>query len=82
MKTSKVAIGAVFGAAVGVALGILTAPKSGKDTREELKRKAETAKLKADATRDDILFRAEEVADEVRAKTTDTIESVKTSLRK
>lgn len=82
MKTSKLAVGAVIGAAAGVALGILTAPKSGKETREDLKRKAEEAKDKANATRDDLIFKAEEVADDVRVKAAEKIESVKSSLKK
>jgi gas vesicle protein len=82
MKTSKLAVGAVIGAAVGVALGVLTAPKSGKETRDDIKRKAEEAKDRANATRDDLIFKAEEVADDVRAKATEKIESVKSSLKK
>jgi gas vesicle protein len=33
----KIAVGAMFAAAVGYIAGVLTAPKSGKETREELK---------------------------------------------
>ena len=40
MSKSKVALGALVGVAVGVAAGILTAPKSGKETRADLKKKA------------------------------------------
>lgn len=36
----KVAIGAAISAAVGYVAGILTAPKSGKETREDIKNKA------------------------------------------
>lgn len=35
--TSKIAIGALFAAVVGFLAGILTAPKSGKETREDIK---------------------------------------------
>ncbi|MES2875912.1 MAG: YtxH domain-containing protein [Patescibacteria group bacterium] len=82
MKTSKLALGAIIGAAVGIAAGVLTAPKSGKETRDDLKRKATEAKDKAATTRDDLVFKAEEVADDVRVKATETIETVKSSLRK
>ena len=61
----KLAIGAVIGAAIGVAAGILTAPKSGRETRDDIRRKANDAKDKAAATRDDALLKAEEFADEV-----------------
>jgi gas vesicle protein len=35
------AIGAIFGAVVGLITGFLTAPKSGKETREDIKEKAD-----------------------------------------
>ena len=37
----KFALGALFAAAIGYIAGILTAPKSGKETREDLKNAAE-----------------------------------------
>lgn len=40
-------IGLLFGAAVGVAIGLLYAPQPGKETRELLKEKAGAAKEKA-----------------------------------
>lgn len=39
MSKGKVALGAIIGAAAGVVAGILTAPKSGKETRADLKKK-------------------------------------------
>jgi gas vesicle protein len=36
----KLAIGAIIAAAAGYVAGLLTAPKSGKETREDIKRKA------------------------------------------
>ena len=44
---SSFTIGFLFGAAVGVAIGFLYAPKPGKETRELLKHKAEEASEKA-----------------------------------
>lgn len=82
MKANKIALGAIIGAAVGVAAGILTAPKSGKETREDIKRKAEDAKVKVATTRDDLLFKAEEATDDMRQKAVEKIETVKKSLRK
>lgn len=38
--TKKIAIGAVIAGAVGYVAGILTAPKSGKETRKDIKDKA------------------------------------------
>ncbi|MGH7157873.1 MAG: YtxH domain-containing protein [Candidatus Saccharimonadales bacterium] len=39
-STKKVAFGAIIAGAVGYVAGILTAPKSGKETREDIKNKA------------------------------------------
>lgn len=43
-NTRKIAFGAIFAAAVGYIAGILTAPKSGKETREQLADDAELSK--------------------------------------
>jgi len=42
--TGKFVLGAAIGAAVGAIAGILTAPKSGKETRTDIKEKACEAK--------------------------------------
>ena len=60
MAKGKLALGALLGAAAGFAAGILTAPKSGKETREDLKDTAN--KLKTEAT--DELEKAKGVATE------------------
>lgn len=44
---NKFALGALLGAAAGAIVGLLTAPKSGKETRAELAGKAEDLKAKA-----------------------------------
>lgn len=44
----KVAIGAVVAGVIGYAAGILTAPKSGKETREDIKHTATKAKTQAE----------------------------------
>lgn len=46
--TKKVAIGAVVAAAAGYIAGILTAPKSGKETREDIKTTAKSAYVMAE----------------------------------
>ncbi len=73
-KGSKiaVAVGAIIGAVAGVAAGILAAPKSGKETRTDIKNKAteleveavKDAKIVADQA-DRIIGQAKVVADEV-----------------
>ncbi len=45
----KLAIGALIGAAAGLVAGVLTAPKSGRETRDDIKKKAEELKSKADS---------------------------------
>ena len=44
MPSGKVALGAVFGAIAGFVTGVLVAPKSGKETRADLKRTATDTK--------------------------------------
>lgn len=61
-----VGVGVLTAAAAGFAAGILTAPKSGKETRADLKLKA--GKLKASATKK---------AKSVASKTGDIVENVK-----
>lgn len=70
-KTSykKIAIGAGIGAALGVITGVLIAPKSGKETREDLKKatklsisKAEKQLKKAHAEIGDLLNNSQEKA--------------------
>lgn len=68
MKKVLAIIGAV---AAGFAAGILTAPKSGKETRKDLKKKA--IKLKADT---------EKVAGKAVAVAKDSVDSLKVGSRK
>lgn len=48
-KSGKVAAAVIVGAAVGYVTGILTAPKSGKETREDIKNAADKYKTEAAA---------------------------------
>jgi gas vesicle protein len=64
----KLAVGAIIGAAVGVVAGILTAPKSGKETRDDLKTKAKAVKDKAETAKDEMVERAEGMVDTIKAK--------------
>ncbi len=76
-KGTSLALGAVIGAAVGVVAGVLTAPKSGKETRDGIKQKSDEMKNHATKTRDELLFKAEEIGDDVRKKVIEAVESVK-----
>ncbi len=62
MTKSKIALGAVVGAVAGFVTGILVAPKSGKETREEIKNGA----LK---TKDDVAVSVEKAKEMTREKT-------------
>jgi gas vesicle protein len=49
-ESKRFAIGAVIAAGIGYVTGILTAPKSGKETREDVKNAAVKAKTEAEKT--------------------------------
>ena len=46
--TKRLALGTIFAAAVGYVTGILTAPKSGKETRQDIKNAAEQGMAEAE----------------------------------
>lgn len=48
-RSGKLAIGAVVAAGIGYAAGVLTAPKSGKQTRKDIQKTAVKAKKEAEA---------------------------------
>lgn len=47
MSKGKIAIGALVGAAAGFVAGLVTAPKSGKETRADIAKKAQELKHEA-----------------------------------
>ena len=67
----------MIGAAVGVAAGLLTAPKSGKETREDIKTRLVTLKAKLLKNVTNYYLKAEEIGDDVRTKVIEAVESVK-----
>jgi gas vesicle protein len=82
MKKAKFGFGLIIGAIAGVVAGLLTAPKSGKETRADLKHKKEEvqsdanakideARGKARAVADDAKIRVNKAADEAKAKADD-----------
>ena len=66
MKKGKFALGALIGAAAGLVAGILTAPKSGKETRNDIKKQA--VKIKGEAVREAEIIseKADEIVDEAK----------------
>jgi gas vesicle protein len=71
MSKGKFALGAVIGAAAGIIAGLLTAPKSGKETRADIKEKAGELKNEAAKRADDAKERSGEVANELKEKAVD-----------
>ncbi len=47
-KKGNIALGTALAAGVGYVAGILTAPKSGRETRKEIRKKAQAAKAEAE----------------------------------
>jgi len=71
MSKGKFAAGTIFGAIAGVIAGILTAPKSGKETRADLKLKADEIKGGAVEKTDDLKGKASEVVKDVKVAAED-----------
>lgn len=69
-KKKKGVLGAIAagvgGVLAGLTAGLLFAPKSGKETREDIKKKAEELKDKAEAKGDELKASAKKKVDEVR----------------
>jgi gas vesicle protein len=71
MSKGKFALGAVFGALVGGIAALLTAPKSGKETRDDLKKKADEVKKATEKKADEAKKKAEEVKGDLEAQAKD-----------
>ena len=67
-KKGGFAAGALLGAAVGAVAALLYAPKSGEETRADLKKKAQDMKDQAQTEADKALKKANQVKDDVAAK--------------
>mgnify|MGYP005812351417 CR=1 FL=1 len=82
-KTSKrFAVGAAFAAAAGYLAGILTAPKSGKETRSDIKEAAQRTYSEAEKQLKEAHTELSKTLEEVRAKTGDLSERAKIELDK
>ena len=64
----KLAIGAAIAAAAGYVAGLLTAPKSGKETREDIKKKAGEVKGSAERKLKDAHKELGKISDDIKAK--------------
>ena len=72
-KTRNIFFGTIFGAIAGFAAGILTAQKSGKETRADIGRKAEEIKDEAVVNGKYAKIRTEETIEEIQ----DTLDELK-----
>jgi len=77
MSKGKFALGALFGAIAGLAAGVLTAPKSGKETRAELKVKAEELKSDVSKKAEYVASEATDIAENVKEKAQGAANEVK-----
>lgn len=64
----KFALGAVFGAIAGAIAGVLMAPKSGKETREDIKNKSKELVQDANVAIDDAKERAVDASKVVKSE--------------
>lgn len=76
MSKDKLAVGALFGAIAGFVTGILIAPKSGKETRTDLKNAALDTKGTVVENAEKAKDAAEKKAGEVKAWGEDVVEDV------
>lgn len=67
-KGKKFGLGILIGAIAGVVTGILAAPKSGKETREDIKKKAHEVKGSAERKLKDAHKELGKISDDVKAK--------------
>lgn len=81
MSKGKFAIGALFGAAVGLVAGLLTAPKSGKETRADIKAKASDIKNQAVQKGGELRDKAEDVVDDVKDRAIDLKERTESAAK-
>lgn len=88
-STKRFALGTIFAAAAGYLAGILTAPKSGKETRQEIKdtasksiSEAEKQLKKLHTEINELLARAKEQADKASGKAKSELEAAIESTKK
>jgi len=80
MKKGRFALGALIGAAAGLVTGILAAPKSGKETRADIKRKANQAKDIAIKDAKIVAEKADKIIDEAKITAKDISREAKTDI--
>lgn len=79
-KSSKFALGALFAAAAGYVTGILTAPKSGKETRQDIQETATKARTQAEKKLKDLHSDLQDVISKGQARVGSASETSKKRL--
>lgn len=80
MKTTQ-STNVLLAGALGFAAGLLFAPRSGPETREELKVRAEEAKLRVRNASDELKRKTDAVAHDVKDQAESTADTVKDRAR-
>ncbi len=81
-KLRKVAMGAMVGAAAGFVAGVLLAPKSGKETREDLKNSGKKLAHEADRHAKRLLTELSDTVDKATSELSRATDQVKEELGK
>lgn len=80
MAKMRFAVGAIIGAAAGIVAGVLTAPKSGRETRADIKARAEDLKMGAVKQTEKAKSKATRVADDLKNRGERAVSDVKRDL--
>lgn len=78
MSTERNILGVLFGAAVGVGIGMLLAPEKGSETRRKIKEEAEKAKNQFD---EDFNITKKDVSEKIEEKKSQLDEKVQSILK-
>lgn len=73
----KVAFGALLAAGAGLVAGLLTAPKSGKQTRNDIKHKAKKLKGDAETTADSAKAEVNNRSQDLKSRTENAVKGAK-----
>lgn len=80
-KKGNVALGTVIAAGIGYAAGLLTAPKSGRETRKDIRKKAKAAKTEAETKLKKAHSEIAKLIDEANAKAKSGKEKVSSEVK-
>lgn len=73
----KMAVMMVMGGIIGAGIALLLAPKSGRETREDISRRAKKVKSQTEETVDELSKNISEMVDTITKKTDDLLDSGK-----